>query len=115
MTLNLSLRPELVRCTDFCPNFVSFLLGRPAINFWFPRQKSLHRLAYSPQSPFAIHLVECRSVDEQVPPHDELARDQSLVFLLIVLWRLVPSPTSDLDRLCHLLASNNNILIGQWR
>ena len=93
----------------------SFALVRLGICFGFPCKKRLHRLAHPAQPPLAIHLVERRCVDKQVPPRDELTCDQRFVLLLVVLRRLVPLPFADLDHLCHLPACDDNILIRQWR
>ena len=86
MTLNLSLGESagsrsLHRLVGRCLG--SFPFVRLGIWFWLSCEKSLHRLTHPSQSPLAIHLVEGRCVDDQVPPRDELARDQGLVFLLI--------------------------------
>src|SRR5438552_16870045 len=45
----------------------------------------------------AIHLVERRCADKQVPPRDELTCDQRFVLLLVVLRRLVDRKSTRLN------------------
>src|SRR5438552_3470936 len=75
----------------------SFALVRLGICFGFPCKKRLHLLAHPAQPPLAIHLVERRCVDKQVPPRDELTCDQRFVLLLVVLRRLVDRKSTRLN------------------
>src|SRR5207302_7817021 len=88
---------------------------RLATGLWPSREESLHRLAYTLDSPFAIHPVEGRGVNEQVPPSDELTFYQCFVSSLVESRFLVSLPISDPDGLRHILPGGDKVLVREGR